>query len=151
MKKNKLVKRLVTFVMATIMMFGTSLSAFAAENVTSNTADEYVISEGVSTYSNTSAWVIGLGSQQSGSDIAHLDSYIGLSKTFTVSLEGSVGSGTVSVYIKRVSDGEIVGSWGLTSSQTTKSTTFTLPKSGDYKMVVYNGTNSSVTVYGRWS
>ncbi len=150
MKNIKLGKRLVTFGMAAIMMFGTSVSAFAAENTTSNTTHEYVVNKGVSTYSNTSAWVT-VGSQQSGYDYAHLDSYIGLSKTFTVSLEGNVGAGTVSVYIKRVSDGETVGSWGLTSSQKTKSTTFTLPKSGDYKMVVYNGTNSSVTVYGRWS
>lgn len=147
MKKCKIARGIIAFALVVIMMFGTTMSAFAAE---SNEVERNA--EVTTTYGNNlSALVSNLESGKGGSAIAHLDSYVGITKKFTVTLLASVGnSGTVSIYIKRVSDGSVVGSWGLSSGKTTDSTTFTLPKSGDYKMVVYNGTNGTTSVLGYW-
>lgn len=145
MKKNNFVQRLFVSLMAMAMVLGTSVPAFAAEAEPPVAETQNVLMN-----NNLSALITNLGSGQSGKEEAYLDSYIGLTKTFKVQLLGSVGSGTVTVYVERKSDGKDIGSWTLSASRPEGSVTVTLPKSGDYKMVAYNGTNASVSILGYW-
>lgn len=156
MKKFKCVKRIFSLFLATVMMLGVPFSAFAAETISSSQTDEYGIHENQDITprlnNNLSAVVENVPSNGSARSQAYLDSYIGVTKKFTVRLLAYSGnlSGTISVYIKRVSDNQIVGSWGLNSNSTEQSTTFTLPKSGYYEMVVYNGTSATISLLGFW-
>lgn len=147
MKKNTFIKRLFVSLMTIAMTLGMSVSAFAAEPVSEPTVAEV---HDARLNNNLSALITNLGSGQSGKEEAYLDSYIGVAKTFRVKLLGSVGSGNVSVYVVRKSDGKDIGSWTLNSSRPEGSVTVALPTSGNYKMVVYNGTNSSISVLGYW-
>lgn len=147
MKKNTFIKRLFVSLMTMAMTLSMSVSAFAAEPVSEPTVPEV---HNARLNNNLNALISNLGSGQGGKAEAYLDSYIGVTKTFRVKLLGAVGSGNVSVYVVRKSDGKDIGSWTLNSSRPEGSVTVTLPTSGDYKMVVYNGTNSSISVLGYW-
>lgn len=156
MKNLKYIKRIFSLFLVTVMVFSIPFSVFATEAISSNQTDEYAINENEDIMprlnNNLSAVVENVPSNGSARSQAYLDSYIGVTKKFTVRLLAYSGnlSGTISVYIKRVSDNKIVGSWGLNSNSTEQSTTFTLPKSGYYEMVVYNGTGATISLLGFW-
>ncbi len=155
MKKNSFFKRFIGLAMACIMVFGMSVSAFAAE-----TSEEVKSKNDVSTSNftdvapldNTQAIILDfIPSGSSKSDTGYLDHYVGLSKTFKCYLTtyGNT-SGDVTVILYKP-NGDIATSFKLNSGNTSYSKKFTLPSSGNWKMSAYNGTNNKVTVTGLWN
>ena len=138
MKKNKLFKRFLTLVMACLMTFGASASVFAAEPTVAEPVNETssMDTADVVPLNDTQAIILdNIASGASKSDTGYLDHYIGLTKRFECHLTtyGST-SGSVSVVLYKP-NGQTATSFSLSSSNPSYSKTFTLPSSGDWRMV----------------
>lgn len=152
---KKISTRFLACILAAFMALGTAVPAFAAEiapsdnvSVASETPEAEVmplmVQDGGGAY-------LTVGSRQSGVEYATLDPYVGLYKKFVVTTGTSITtSGLVSVVLTRASDGKDMGSWGLSTEKREASQTFWLPTSGEYKLLVYNNTGSTVAVLGYW-
>ncbi len=158
MKYIKIRKTIESFILAVIIMVGTSSVAFAAEPNSFNTTNLQPLSKESDVTpllnDNLSAWVEPVEPNGTASDRAYLDSYIGFTKKFEVTLlippTDTQMEGYVELVLKKDSTNENIASWTLSYSNQSGSKTFTLPASGYYTLVVYNHSNVTVTALGVW-
>ena len=155
MKKGNIVSRIKCIFFAIFMVITISVPVFAQNPEVVDTTTKSCSEITPLLNDNWSAAVGPLNSGESGHEFAYLDSYIGLTKKFTVELmipaDVSSFTGNVQLYVERVSDDETIFSCTLNNTKREESKTFWLPKSGDYKVVVYNNSNIRLGVLGYWS
>ena len=162
MKNFKFMKRMAIFLLVAVMTLGTVIQASAAENISYDKA-MITITDNESgnmvtplLNNDVSAYIESVAIGGTGAEVATLDSYIGLSKTFNVTLlphKNGTNSitGYANVIVTKVSTGENIASWTLDLHNQFGEKTFFLPTSGDYRVWVYNGMNTVISIVGYWS
>lgn len=152
---KRVFNRIIAFLIATTMIFGSTVSIFAAEI---NQADKKVIAEYTLTADNSGNFsvrtnnMVGsvINSNGSATYYPNLDSYIGINKTFVASTSSSSTSGAVFLTLSR--NGKTVSNDWIMGVNDSASWSVTLPSSGTYTLrVVLNGTNNSVSFAGKWA
>lgn len=150
MKKTSFARRIVMAVLAVIMVMCMSIPAFAAEN----TNVFAVSNESVMPRSNPATTPeIAVGGDYEFT--VDLSSYIGIKKIFSIATDYTTypangqftGGVTCQVYKP---NGELLCAWFMNAGDY-RSEEFTLPSSGQYRIVVWNDTNVKVKVTARWS
>lgn len=149
MKKTSLAKRIVMTVLAVVMVMCMSIPAFAAESINVSAASN----EGVMPLSNpaTTPEIPVGGDYELTVD---LSSYLGINKIFSITTEYATypangqftGGVTCQVYKP---NGELLCAWFMNASDY-RSEEFTLPSSGQYRVVIWNDTNVKVKVTAKW-
>lgn len=154
--KEKVFKRIVTFLLVSTMIFSTTVSAFAAEtNVPKDkvvVAEYTLIADDSGNFSARQNNMVGsvINSNGTATYYPNLDSYIGVSKTFVASTSSSSTSGAVFLTLSR--NGKTVSNDWIMGVNDSASWSVTLPSSGTYTLrVVLSGTNNSVSFAGRWA
>jgi len=169
--KNKLFRRIASFLLVTLVSFTTMGTAFATETSAGTedvlalndiTFTEYIIdvdNSGTTTISNgNSDVIIRANSPVSGTCPSNgslnlypwLESYIGLSKTFIVNATSNSKSGALLLYLYNPSGKLVSKDWMMGVNQIAK-WSVTLPSSGKWRLyVVAQGTTASVNVFARW-
>ena len=156
---SKIVKRLSCLVLAMVMMVTTAIPAFAQDYVeASNRVTTTYLDEKVQGKISPRA----IGEPDSGTVAAlqnmtlhpTLNSYIGFQRKFTVATvpmtDGSeIVSGAVLLRLFDP-DGNLKKSWNI-EPEGEGTETFTLPKSGTYRLEIYNGANVPVFVTCTWT
>lgn len=156
MNKPKFIKRIVSLLLTSVMIFGTFVSVYAEELTSSNETHEYVIDVPNNMVvpminDNESAYIESIPSGSVRTAVAYLDSYVGLYKTINVSLLCASGTtGFVEVKVTNSSTGEQMGTWYLTPNDPYGEKTIFLPKSGNYVVWARNGTNNIVAIVAYW-
>ena len=149
MKKTSLARRIVMTVLAVVMVMCMSIPAFAAENTNVSAASN----EGIMPRSDSATTrEILVGEEYIFS--VNLSSYLGIKKIFSITTEYATyptngqftGGVTCQVYKP---NGELLCAWFMNASDY-RSEGFTLPSSGQYRVVVWNDTNVKVKVTAKW-
>lgn len=144
---RKKVKRIMACLIATVMVFGMSVSAFAAE--VDSTAQE--LTENVQARANTpvSGVVSGKGSMYL---YPTLNSYIGTSRSFSISTASmwtQNPSGDIRMYLYKP-NGTLLKYWVM-SANGSNLFSFTLPSSGKYTLYVESDVAEPVNVSATWA
>ena len=161
--KEKFLKRIGCLLVVVTMVFGTAVSAFAAEtNEVDKQNDEKTVvadytlqadNEGnvISVRSNN---VVGsvIQSGQSATYYPNLDSYIGINKSFVAMTSCNNNSGAVYLYLYKNDTGKLVSNDWIMGVNDQATWTVTLPSSGTYRLrVVLSGTTDWVSFSARWA
>lgn len=150
---RKSFKKIGSCLIALLMVLGISFPVSAAE--TSSIVEEYTLNVSdsgeisMTRSNNTVGSVIASNSEQSYNP--HLDSYIGINKTFVASTSSNGSSGAVFLYLKNQNGKQVSNDW-IMGINDNASWTVTLPSSGTYTLrVVLSGTNDWVSFAAKWA
>lgn len=155
MNHLKISKRICALLMATFMVFGGSISAFAAES-TSNSVVENVSEDNEIMPLDAECWTNDIRPGSSGSCTFYLSSYIGFTKHLHITVyqrgslaDGSKPSGNVKCEVFRA-DGSHFGTYDLNVGAYA-TYPHNLPSSGAYTLKVTNNANVTVSVKVQWT
>lgn len=138
------VKLFMACLIATVMVFGMSVSAFAAEVESVETHD-------VQTRANTPVSGI-VSANGSRYFYPSLESYVGVSRSFsitTASMSTQNPAGQIRVYLYRP-NGQMLDYWVM-SANDSRLVSYTLPPSGQYTLYVESEVKETVNVSATWA
>ena len=142
--KNKMSRMIGAFLCVCMIVCGMPTTAFAAESMDQQSVSEVVPCANEVVTGSIPAWA-------SRTYTVHLNSYIGISKTFRVTAQSpSVGQGGMLDIIVKKDDKYISdGNWWIGVNET-GDWKVTLPSSGDYSVEVVNESADVVYVTLQW-